>query len=378
MGRSIRVGTFFGVYVAIDWSWIPTFVLAAWTLVAASAMVLPGFGVLALALLGALAALALIIALVAHEAVRTGVLRAQGVPVRSLTFFLFGALTDVDPGRSSPRREAVAAVAALAANVALAVLSTVASAALEAVPALFASSAVLAWFGIANVAVALVHLVPAYPLDAGRLLRAGVWRATGDPERASRWSAVVSQIVGWSVLAAGVAVAFAGGLLSVPVGMWLAFAGWFLASAAAQAHAALRREAPGQVTVAHLARPRVEAVPGDVTVATGVRRWLMRAGGALPVVEGDRLLGVVSMEEARALPEEDWRSTALAEIARSAEGLVVAPEEEPEEALRKLGDGVDRLLVVDGARLLGVVDRRDLQRAARARRDTPALREATV
>ncbi|MBX3221136.1 MAG: hypothetical protein KF795_11500 [Labilithrix sp.] len=245
MNRRLRLGRFVGVDVLADWSWIATFVLATWTLVSLNRRLLPDLGAAALALVSIAAAAGLFASLGAHELVRVLASRACGLPVRRLTLFVLGGVTDVERPPASPRSEALGALAAPAASLAIALVLAsgvaIASAplprALDDLDRLGAPGVVLLEVAAANLVVAAVNLLPAYPLDGGRLFRAGLWRATGDVERATRLAAWAGQVVGWSLVLVGIGLS----LLSargpvLGVAAWTAFVGWFIASAAAQGY----------------------------------------------------------------------------------------------------------------------------------------------
>src|SRR5688572_27829773 len=197
MGRRLRLGRILGVEVAPDWSWIVTFVLAAWTLVSLGARVMPHLGPLPLALVAVASATGLLASLVVHEIARGLAARACGVPVRRVTLFLLGGISDVEGRPASPKSEVAGAIAAPATSLAISVALVLAIAitygpvpnSIEDIDRLGTPGVVLAWLALANAAIAALNLLPAYPLDGGRLLRAFLWRATGDVERATRWSA---------------------------------------------------------------------------------------------------------------------------------------------------------------------------------------------
>jgi Zn-dependent protease len=250
----------FGVEVVIDWSWVFTFVLAAWTLVTIAERALPSSPPGVLTLLSAAAAIGLFASLAVHEVAHGLAARACGVPVKRVTLFQFGSVTDVERDPASPKTEAVAALVAPIANAVIGVALLGLAAAVGAararaggdVPA--APGALLVrWLGAANLAIAAIHLLPAFPLDGGRLVRAAIWRATGDVERATRWAAWSGQVIGWTLVALGIGLAFASHGVGVAMAMWIAFVGWFLTSAAAQAYAAVR----SQTALAKVTMPRL-------------------------------------------------------------------------------------------------------------------------
>lgn len=375
MGRRLRVGKILGVEVALDWSWIVTFVLAAWTLVSAGARVLPSLGPFRLAILGAASAAGLFASLVVHELAHGLASRACGVPVRRVTLFLLGGISDVERDPASPKSEVVSALAAPAASLAVAVACVLALAitggplprAWDDLDRLGAPGVLVAWLALSNCAIAAVNILPAYPLDGGRLLRAAIWRATGDVERATRWSAWTGQAIGWLLVVLGVALAFSGRGPGVAGGMWTAFIGWFIASAAAQGYEGVRvQDALAGVPVARLMRRSFVAVPADLTVATAMRSFLARGDGrAMPVVDGQELVGLLSFRDVRDLPAGDWTKTMVRDLpgVRRAMAKTASPRTPVVDVLGMLADvDTDRVPVVEGTRLVGMLDRHDIMR----------------
>jgi Zn-dependent protease len=237
MSRRVHLGHVFGVAITIDWSWIFTFVLAGWTLVTVGERMLPALRPGTLTLLSGAAAIGLFASLAVHEVAHGLAARACGVPVKRLTLFLFGGITDVERDPASPRSEVVAAIVAPSTNALLGGAFLGLGVVLDAGSGVASASGLLAgWLGAANLAIATFNMLPAYPLDGGRLVRAAIWRATGDIERATRWCAWGSQVIGWAVVAAGIVLAFAARGPGVAAAMWIALIGWFIASAAAQAY----------------------------------------------------------------------------------------------------------------------------------------------
>lgn len=244
MNRRLRLGRFFGVEILVDWSWVVTFVVAAWTLASLDRHLLPELPRARLALVAALTAAGPFASLGAHELVRVLALRGCGVPVRRLTMFVLGGVSDAERSVGSARSEAIGAVAAPMASLLIAAVLalgiTISTGPLptgiDDVDRLGAPGVVLAELAFANLVIAALNLLPAFPLDGGRLLRALLWRATGDIDRATRLSAWSGQVVGWTLVLVGIATTIATTGLAVLLGMWICFAGWFVASAAAQGY----------------------------------------------------------------------------------------------------------------------------------------------
>jgi Zn-dependent protease len=326
MTRRVRLGHVAGVEIAVDWSWVFTFALAAWTLFSVADRWLGTRRPLDLALLSGVAAIGLFASLAFHEVTHALAARACGVPVKRLTLFLFGGITDVERAPASPRSEVIAALVAPLTNALLGAAFLGLAVVLEARPTPTNTLPMLGflvlWLGAANVALAVWNLVPAFPLDGGRLVRAAIWRVTGDVERATRWAAWLGQLIGWMLVLLGVALALGAHGLGVTGGMWVAFAGWFLASAAAQAYEGVAAQAAlAGVTVARLMRRRAVTTPADARA---------RAVFARPHDEAAQAHAV--------LVERD----------------------------------MDRLLVVEDGLVIGVIERRDVERWIATRAVRPA------
>jgi Zn-dependent protease len=245
MNRRVRAGRIGGVDVTLDWSWIFAFILAAATLVSLDRQLLPHLHPAKLVLAAVAAAAGLFASLGAHELARVWALRKLGAPVDRLTLFVVGGVTNVERTATSPRAEALGALAAPAVSLAIGV-TIAAGVALASAPLprawddldrLGAPGIVLAEIAAASFFTAAVNLLPAYPLDGGRLLRAALWKSSGDIERATRLAAWAGQAVGFTLVLLGVGLTIAGrtGTFGV-LGIWTAFVGWFLASGAAQGY----------------------------------------------------------------------------------------------------------------------------------------------
>lgn len=250
MKRRLHLGRIFGVELLVDWSWILTFVLAAGTLVTLDRTLYPELTTIELALAGALAAAGLFASLGAHEIVRVMAARGAGLPVRRLTLFVLGGVTDVEGAPATPRTEVVGAIAAPAFSVVSALVLALGLAIATAplprdlhdLDRLGLPGLVLAEIAAANILIAVVNLLPAYPLDGGRLLRAAVWRASGDVDRATRYAAWSGQVVGWALVLGGIAMALSH---LESAGLLTAVVGWFVASASAQGYERVARLTSG-------------------------------------------------------------------------------------------------------------------------------------
>ncbi len=367
MRHGIRVGRLFGVDVTIDWSWLVIAVLAfshlCWTLWQWH----HEWGLAACIVTAAMGTTALFASILAHELGHALVAQASGMRPRSIRFFLFGAATQLERDRATPLREALTAAVgpaiSLAVGAALLVLCATSALYLghrAPDPTKFVVLAgpwwtLTIWTGSVNVLLGIFNLVPAFPLDGGRLLRSALWGLLGDVKRATRYAAIVSQLIAGAFIAVGLFVAFspAFGLSlgdHVLSALWLAFIGWFLLSAASHSYRhVLMEEALEGVPVRRLMRPHVPLLEAGARVSELVERWMNHDHERFVVVDGERVRGVVDVRSVRSLPRERWNATAIGELARPlAVEERVWPEMDSAEALRRLtASERSELIVVD-------------------------------
>lgn len=389
MGQGVRLGRLFGVSIYVDLSWAFLFLLVAWNLNALLHSTHPTWGVgLVRGVAGAGAAL-LLVAIATHELGHALIGRWLGLPASSLRLFLFGdaAWGERTPASATAELLAAGAGPVLSIGIGFASLAALLSGLGPAQgygPA-FASlspfQTLVAWWACANVGVGLMNLLPAFPLDGGKVVRALLWRFTGDVGRATRAATTLAQIFAGTLIAAGAAMALGyavPGLGSGLVGgLWLTFLGWFVHVAAGRSMrgAVLGRLLDG-VYVSTVMRPRFVQVPPETPIEVVVDRWLLRGEErALAVIEGDLFVGLVAMADALKIEPRDWARTSVADVMTPLFKLeTVVPGEPLEIALdRLLARDVSQLPVFEDGLLVGMLCRADLARFLGVRRSgTPA------
>ena len=383
MRSGVRVGRLFGVNIYVDWSWLFIFLLVTWNLAAGIFPSLhPEWGAALNWITGAGAALLFFAAVLAHELAHAVMSRARGVPVRSITLFIFGGVASLEGEPDSPLSEFLIAIVGPLTSLALGVLflglayvlngGTLAGAGTvdQALAGLSPLTTLLLWLGPVNILLAIFNLVPGFPLDGGRVLRSILWAATRNLRQATQWAAWVGQAVAWLFIIAGVAMVFGfevpffgSGLIG---GLWLAFIGWFLNSAAiASYRQVVVDDMLEGVPVARLMRSEAPMVPSSLPLSQLVDDFIMKTDErAFPVVDGGRLVGLVCLEDVRKVPRTEWDTTPASQIMTPANELTFAsPREDASQALRKLGRrDVRQIPVLQDGRLVGMLRRRDVLR----------------
>lgn len=366
MRQSIRLGNFYGIAVGVNWSVLPILALFAWEL---AEYVLParsGHANAADWIAGLIGAVVLLASLLAHEVSHAVVARHNGVGVRSITLFVFGGVALLEGEAHTAGADFRIAAVGPATSFSLAALFGTAQAVFVAAGVHGLPIAVLSWLWQINVILAVFNLIPAAPLDGGRILRAGLWRQWGDRFRASLAAARAGRVFAIVLIAfGGLALVSTGSIL----GLWPALIGLFLyAEARAEEQYALVRAALVDLSVAQVMTPHPPAPPSVTTVEELVSYLVNYRGDAIAVTDVDGLLAGVVVEKAAAdVPFERRSSTTLADIAIPLAALPVARPEEPMNALfeRMISGGGKPALVLDkDDRLCGIVTITDVERAA--------------
>jgi Zn-dependent protease len=366
MARSIPIARILGIRVTIDPSWLLIFMLVAASLAAGYLpQQLPSSGPVVWWVLGAILAVALFASVLAHEFSHALVARARRVRVDEIMLFVFGGVAKM---RGEPR-DALSEFLIAAAGPALSIVLGLTILAVRGLLAGVMPPPILAglwWLGLINIALAVFNLVPGFPLDGGRILRAILWWSMGDFERATVAAARVGQVIAGLLIAIGIGLTITTGRFSW---LWEALIGWFLWSAAAHSIRVARlRDAVEGMRVRELVTERVPAIRADQDVRTAVAQTsALDPAMQVAVIERDgRLVGVTSPE---ALVEAAQKSpgTPARDMAEPAdETQILAPGDPAELVVTRLAALGGKLpLVVENGRLVGTVDPRALVAALR-------------
>jgi len=302
-----------------------------------------------------------------HELGHSVVALHHGVAVRSITLFIFGGVAWMEREPDSPRAELQIALAGPAVNVLLfGVFGALAGRFAAGEPGM----AIFQWLAFLNLGVALFNLLPGFPLDGGRVLRALLWARGREPAQATRLAARIGQGIAYALVGLGAAVAFA----DLVSGLWLAFIGWFILTASV----AYRRQASFEISLRGLVArdvmtPRVPTVEAGLPVAHFARDHLLRGDRwAIVLLEGEPC-GLVSRTDVKRLAPERWETTRVAEIATPLEAVVTAEPELPlAEVMRLLSERrANQIPIVADGRILGAVTLQNLLGAIEVRTPPP-------
>jgi len=381
--KGLHIGTLFGIDLEVDLSWFFIFILVASNLAGGVLPVWhPEWPVGLRWGVAFAAALLFFASVVVHELSHSLVARARNLPVRRITLFLFGGVSNLEREPASAGTEFLMAVVGPLTSIVLGGIFLLLGGLLAggvlgafsnpqgALSGLGPLPTLLFWLGPVNIFVGLFNLIPGFPLDGGRILRSVLWRSTGDLRKATRWASGVGQCVAWSLILAGAGMIFG---MHVPLfgtglggGLWLVFIGWFLNNAAISSYRqTVMRQALESVPVFRLMRRHVPTVTPQLPVRRLIDEWILGTDErAFPVMSGNDLVGLVCLEDVRGLPREEWDRATVADIMTRAEHLAtVEPDEDVSDALRKLtSNNVRQMPVVDHGHLVGLLRQRDVMK----------------
>ncbi len=379
MTPTFRLGRVRGIELAANWSVLVIAGLLTWGL---AVNVLPvadpdqpaaAYWIVALG-----AALCFFAALLAHELSHSLVARRHGVEVRQITLWLLGGVSQLEGASPTARAELQIAVVGPLTSLALGAVAGGLALLSGLSPALDLLSGALWWLALINVVLGVFNLVPAFPLDGGRILRAALWVHWEDEDRATAAAARAGRGFGLVLVAGGLALLVFGQPLD---GIWFALIGWFLVTASAsEAQATGHRHALRGATVDTVMTSNPVVVAGSTPVAALIDAYLLgRPHSAYPVVgDGGRLVGLVSLDDVRRLPAERRGTTTVDAIAQRLDQVVVCHPQDPAAGLvdQLRRTGASRALVVDSGHLVGLVTQADLVAAMAPRHPEALGREA--
>ncbi len=380
-----RLGKFFGVNVNIDWSWLLIFTLVTWSLASTFMQVHPTWTVATQLGLALIAALLFFLSVLLHELAHSLVANARKHPVRSITMFLFGGVSNIQKEPTSPWNEFIITIVGPLTSFILGGLFLLLGAGgvilnnlnnlstsnpLQMLSRVGPLSTIFIWLGSVNILLGIFNLIPGFPLDGGRVLRSILWGLTNNLVKATRWSAWVGEFVAWMLILSGVSMIFGTRIpflgTGVFNGMWIIFMGWFLQNAASQSYRrVLVQDVLEDVPVKRMMLTDVPTVPADITAEALVNEHIVGSDNRDFIVSEDgQAVGLVTVDDIRKLPPETRRTTLLREIMTPSKKLeVVAPEENVSDAFDRLqNQDIPELLVMHGNNIVGLLRRKDVVR----------------
>jgi Zn-dependent protease/CBS domain-containing protein len=367
--QSIRLGKILGIPVGVNYSWFIIFALITITLGNQFAFVYPEWRSSIHYTAGILTSVLFFISVLLHELGHSIAAKQKGIDVRAITLFIFGGVAQITREPDRPMTEFYIAIMGPVVSIVLAGLFALIAYIFQPISEVVVAIAM--WLARINFFLVVFNMIPGFPLDGGRVFRAIVWFYLDSYERATRIASGVGQFVAYLFIILGIFFIVGPGLWIN--GIWIAFIGWFLLTAAQQVsqYVTLKSALRGVKArdVMETDCPRVDL---STTVSDLIEKYMFRTGRrAFLVIENDTLTGLVTLHQIKEIPREAWQTTPLGEIMTPFNELHwVKPDTEISEVLEIMNsEDVSQVPVVSSDKLEGIIGRNHLLRVVKTRLD---------
>jgi Zn-dependent protease/predicted transcriptional regulator len=371
MKAHIKLGRIFGIAIGLHYSWIIIALLVTLSLRSQFAVDHPEWDLTTTWAIAIVTGLLFFVAILLHELSHAVVAKLRGIPVRAITLFALGGVAQIEKDAADAKSEfwmgIVGPITSFVIGIlclGLAWLFGWTGAAEPRSPL----SAMFMWLGVINIALAIFNMIPGFPLDGGRVLRAVVWWITGDANRSTRIAAGVGQVVAFGFIMLGIWRFFSGAGFG---GLWIAFIGWFLLDAARASGAQVEiTERLTGVKVSDVMSRQFPVVDANLNLQTFVQEHLLPTGHRCFVVaEQGTPAGIITPHEVKAVERARWPYTTVGDVMHLLESSkTVSPERPLSEALEIMGrEDVNQMPVVQQGRLAGIISRAHILRVLQTR-----------
>lgn len=371
MNAQIKLFRIFGIEIGLHYSWLLIALLVVLSLTGQFAAANPNWSIAIVWGLSVLTALLFFASIVVHELSHAAVAKARGLPVRSITLFALGGVAQIEKEASDAKTEFWMAIAGPITSLLIGFVCLGIATAIGWTPTGKHPSpltAMLGWLGVINIALAVFNMIPGFPLDGGRVLRAIVWWIAGDASRATRIASLVGQFIGFAFIILGLVRFFSGAGFG---GLWLSFIGWFLLDAARSTYTQSETgERLRGVHVRDVMTRDFPVVEASISLQTFVDDYLLRSGRRFFMVEEDgRLLGLVTSHELKDVDRQKWSQLAVRDVMIPLTKLhAVKPSTSLTDVLEIMSrEDVNQLPVMSNDHLDGIVSRWHILRLLQTR-----------
>ncbi|UCG54972.1 MAG: site-2 protease family protein [Dehalococcoidia bacterium] len=359
---SIPIGRIFGIPLKLHFSWFFIFALVTWALVASYFPdVYPKWSITASIITGVITSLLFFGSVLLHELMHSVVAIASGIPVKSITLFIFGGVSQITEEPTKPKTELKIAIAGPLTSI---MLGGVFWAVFYLVPeSLEYIIAVSFWLGLINLMLGAFNLLPGFPLDGGRVLRAVLWWRSGNLRRATRWASNAGRGISFLFIFGGIWLIFQGPEWWFN-GLWLAFIGWFLGNAAVGSYRQLTLQQMLQGhEVSEVMTKNCITIPRNITLDELVTEYILPTGNqCFVVVDRENTKGLITLKEVKEIPRIAWTTKKVSEVMTSLEELKqVNPNEDLARVMKMLTEEeINQLPVVEDGKVIGMISRENM------------------
>jgi len=368
MRGNINLGKVFGIPLRLHYTWFIIFALVTLLLVFNDAY--QTYPIAQRIILGILTSLLFFASIIIHELAHSILAIRNNIPVKEITLFVFGGVSQITKEATHPRAELSIAIVGPLTSLALAGIFYGLHLLLAGTQHILAAN-LMWWLAWINVILAVFNLIPGFPLDGGRVFRALVWQRTHDYHRATRIATKVGQGIAYAFIAGGIALIFA--LQLWLNGLWLIFIGWFLRDAArASYRQVLIRDALVGIIARQVTDYGCPLIPPHLNLMELVQQHILPTGrSCFLITSGAVLEGMVTLQQIKKVPRDRWAITPVQDIMTPASKLKVAyADQDILSVLEEMnGESTDHIPVMEAGKAIGIINREDIARFLRTRAD---------
>ncbi|MCX5749548.1 MAG: site-2 protease family protein [Candidatus Saganbacteria bacterium] len=362
MRSAIKVGTLIGIPIEINYSWLLIFGLVTWTLATLHFPYrVPGLPPLHYWIASVIAAFLLFVSLLLHELAHSYIAQKKGLAIKKITLFIFGGVAQMESEPELPNIEFQMALAGPFFSLSMAAFSFVLMSILTAMGISGLSVETFRYLWWMNVTIAVFNMIPGFPLDGGRVLRAVIWHFNGNLRDATRIATIFGKLFSFAFMMTGLFFLY---MMQFVTGIWFIVIGLFLHEAAELCYQQLiLKKALLGVPVRDVMVADVITVHPELTIDRLIRDYFYKHRHmGFPVVENGKLLGLITLQDVGQIPDDRKPLTKVRDLTVPAkQELLICPEHDALEALLKVTkSGLGKLLVVENGRLLGIIAQTDL------------------
>lgn len=377
---ALKIGSIFGIDIRIHWSWLAIFALLLYWLATGWFDDVDSYSHWSTAdrwIASGITTMLFFLSILLHELSHSIVARRLGLPVHGITLFIFGGVSSLKEEPASAGQEFKMAIVGPLMSFFIGIVAAVVAVVLwqydkdNTVP-----GAIAFYLAFINIAVGIFNMLPGYPLDGGRVLRAALWARSRSMLKATRWASHVGTFISFGLMALGVLSVLAGNWVG---GIWFIVIGWFLRNTSEQAYQQLLyRDTLSGARVGDIIDRNFRAAPPDIPLSELVNEFILAgAQRCVPIVVEGNLLGIITMSDLRNTPPEQWPATSAFRGMTPREKLfTVSPDDDLAEALQLMAaHDIHQLPVINGNDFEGFVTRADVIRRIQVRAELAGIRE---